>query len=203
MLMQSYVMRFCLLVLLLVPAGVLLAQVQDVDNPTLDIPEVDTTFTASPPPTSSRKEGLLSVFYGHPGRAAFYGLIIPGGGQWYNKRYWKVPLAVGVDVGAAYNLVDASRQYRRWNDALIRFTAGEISEFEDRTSARAIKIERDAFRRRREYGILIMAGAHIFTFMEAFIDRHLIDFDVSDDLTIGVDFGESSNSMAFGVFYRL
>jgi hypothetical protein len=174
-----------------------------VDNPTLDIPEVDTTYSAAAPPTAERKEGLLSVFYGKPGRAAFYGLIIPGGGQWFNKRYWKVPIAVGLDVGAAYNLIDASRQYRRWNNALIEFNAGSIREFEDRTTARAIKVERDAFRRRREYGILIMAGAHIFTFMEAFIDRHLIDFDVSDDLTLGFDYGRSSNSMAFGVFYNL
>lgn len=181
------------------------AQIEDVDNPTMGTPQLDTTFTTPPPQQGEKgkKEGLLSVFYGKPGRAAFYGLIIPGGGQAYNRRYWKVPLAVGLDGWAAYNLIDATVQYRRWNQALIDFNDDKINSFQDLTSASAIKRGRDTFRRQREYGILIMAGAHIFTFMEAFIDRHLTDFDVSDDLTIGWDQGQSSNTLAFGVFYTL
>lgn len=192
-----------LLVVVLLCGGVHLSAQRDVDNVTLNEVELDTTFTDGPPPVRSKGEGMLSVFYGKPGRAAFYGLIIPGGGQAYNRKYWKVPLALALDGFAFYNLYDSNRQYNRWNEGLQMFNDGEITSFGRFTTAREIKAQRDIYRSQRENGILLAIGAHLFTFMEAYIDRHLTDFDISDDLTVGYSRGGVSNTMALGVFVTL
>jgi len=55
--------------------------------------------------------GFFSLFKGEPGRAALYSLVIPGGGQFYNRRWWKVPLAIGADVTAVSIALSWSEQY--------------------------------------------------------------------------------------------
>ena len=194
----------CLTLIVVCVAFASLCQAQiDPGNATFKDISADTTDVDPVQVADRGKQGLLSVFYGHPGRAAFYGLIIPGGGQAYNRKYWKVPLAVGLEALAIFNFVQSNQEYRAFQRALIDINEGEIVEFRGFTTAAQIRAERDAFRRRREYGILYMAGAHIFTFMEAYIDRHLTDFDVSDDLTLGLNVSQSTGSLAFGAFYSL
>lgn len=175
----------------------------DVGNPGLEGMQLDTTFYEPDSSNQIRRNGLFSVFNGKPGKAAFYGLIIPGGGQAYNKRYWKVPIAVAIDAAVIYNLISNTRKFNYWNDGLSAFNDDQISSFEGYVTASQIKTERDVFRKNKEYGILFVIGGHVITILEAFVDRHLIDFDISDDLTFGLHYGQSSQNIAMGVFYKL
>lgn len=175
----------------------------DVANPGMGEIQVDTTFYEVDSSNQIRRNGFLTIFKGKPGRAALFGLLIPGGGQAYNRRYWKVPLALGVDAWGVYNYVFNRQKFNEWNDALLALNNNEIDSFRGLSTANQIKNVRDGFRQRKEYGILLMVGAHVLTIAEAFVDRHLMDFDISDDLTFGIDYGQSSKQLAVGVFYTM
>jgi len=100
--------------------------------------------------STSESNNVGSIFYGQPGKAALYSAIIPGGGQIYNKRYWKAPIIWGLEGYAIYHLTKS------------------ISK-----SARSQK----------DLAWILFSAAHLLNVVEAFVDRHLINFDVSEDLS--------------------
>lgn len=184
----------------MVQVGSLWAQ-RDLGNPDATVTQVDTSFNEADSLVQINRKGMFSIFKGKPGRAAFWGLVYSGGGQVYNRRYLKAGIAMALDGFFIYRLIDSNNSYQEWNTALDQFNNEEIESFRGLTSAAQIKTIRDEFRKDREYGILFFAGSHLLTIVEAFVDRQLMDFDVSDDLTLGLDYGQSSQSLACGVFY--
>lgn len=135
---------------------------------------------------------FFDIFTGNPGKAAFYGLVFPGGGQIYNKKWWKLPLVYGLEGGLVYLIVENTTLYKGYQDAYIRNLNGEIYEYRGTSDLSILKSRRDSFRKAREYSWVYLIGGHIVILFEAFIDRHLIEFDISDDLTftpIATDIG--------------
>lgn len=140
----------------------------------------------SQPDTSSNegdtiinKNGFFSLFKGKPGKAALLSLLIPSGGQVYNKKWWKVPLALGIDAGLTYTLISNRKNYS---------LAQSEYEFALRPPGQpnlsAIRQKRDFYRKWSEYSWIWLIAGHLLTVVDAYVDRHLMDFDVSDDLTI-------------------
>jgi hypothetical protein len=146
-------------------------------------PGQNTQTQTSPNDTSTQRNSFLDIFTGKPGKAAFYSLIIPGGGQFYNRRYWKVPLIVGGEAAAFWWLFRNSSKYNEWQTAYLQLLKGERDNYLGVTDSGRAKIIRDGFLKQKEYAYIIVLLAHLFNVFEAFIDRHLIDFDVSDDLS--------------------
>lgn len=143
-----------------------------------EIGEIDTSTTKS--------NSILKVFEGNPGKAAFRGLLIPAGGQIYNRRWWKVPLALGVEGATIYNLVYSYQRFSFWDDEyrIVALEGGEPSTII--TDGDLILRRRNSWRSKREMAWVYFAVGHVFTAFEAYIDRHLLEFDVSDDLTFDV-----------------
>ena len=137
--------------------------------------EPDTSFNEAD--TIINKGGFLSIFKGKPGKAALYSLIIPGGGQIYNKKWWKVPLALGIDVGTTSWLIYTRSNYKSSQVAYEK----AISE---NTPTSRLKQQRDFYRKQSEYAWIVVLVGHIVTVADAFVDRHMMTFDVSDDLTM-------------------
>lgn len=132
--------------------------------------------------------GILDMFAGNPGKAALFSLILPGAGQAYNKRYWKVPLAIAAEGTAIYILSQNIQTYRKWDDEWkfqLEFQTNnpEVTSIYDPD---AIKRIRDNARQQKDYAWVALAGVHLIVTLEAFIDRHLIEFDVSEDLSLEV-----------------
>lgn len=135
---------------------------------------------------------FFDIFTGNPGKAAFYGLIIPGGGQAYNKKWWKLPIVLGIEGALIYSIVSNTKNYNRYQDAYIMNLNGDVFEIDGTTDVSIIRGRRDSYRKSREYAWVGYIIGHIVVLFEAFIDRHLTEFDVSDDLTfkpILTDFG--------------
>jgi hypothetical protein len=126
---------------------------------------------------------FFDIFTGNPGKAAFYGLVIPGGGQIYNKKWWKLPIVYGIEGFLVYRIITSTELYNGYQDAYIRTLKGETVEYRGTSDISILKSRRDSFRKAREYSWVFFIGGHIVTLFEAFIDRHLIEFDISDDLT--------------------
>lgn len=130
--------------------------------------------------------GIFDAFQGNPGKAALYSLILPGAGQFYNRKYWKVPLALAAEGAAIYILSQNIKEYNKWDtEWKSQLETGEnnpeVTSVYDPT---AIKRIRDNARQRKDYSWLGLIGVHILVSAEAFINRHLIEFDVSDDLSM-------------------
>jgi len=129
---------------------------------------------------------FFDIFYGNPGKAALYALVVPGGGQIYNRKWWKLPLVYGVETILILRIIYSNRNYRGFQDAYIGSLTNTMpNEFRGVTDIAVLKSNRDKFRKQREYAYVFFIGGHLITIFEAFIDRHLMEFDISDDLTIG------------------
>ncbi len=158
--------------------------------------------TSSVPPSRQKQKKESSfkrVFYGEPGKAALYSLIAPGGGQIYNKAYWKVPLVWAGEGYAIYHLSNSISSYNRLNDCHTALVLGDTDTSaiicDGQTSTGTVFTGAQSARQQKELAWVFVGGAHLLNVLDAFIHRHLINFDTSEDLTI-FSVTESSFSLA-------
>jgi len=145
---------------------------------TVVVPEND-----MPDSTTIVSNTFFDIFTGNPGRAAFYGLIIPGGGQIYNRKWWKLPLVYGLEGYLIYSIYTNTKSYNEYQEGYLKRLDGMEVDIDGNTEVQQLRRRRDAFRKSREYSWVFFIGGRLITIFEAFIDRHLMEFDVSDDLT--------------------
>lgn len=125
-----------------------------------------------------------------PSRAAFYSAILPGLGQIYNKKYWKLPLVYGALGGSIAVYIQNDRQYNDLRDAFrIRLAGGTNDEFsrEDGTpiiSTAGLERAQQVSQRNKELSILVTALFYVIQVIDANVNGHLDQFDVERDLSI-------------------
>ena len=129
-------------------------------------------------------------------KATTLACICPGAGQIYNKSYWKVPFVVGGFASLIYCIDWNNRGFQRFKKAYNLRAAydenpeaypnGSTDEFGGRYSASFLKNLRDNYRRNRDLCIILTAGLYILQIVDAHVDAHLRDYDISDDLSMNV-----------------
>ncbi|MDR2009502.1 MAG: DUF5683 domain-containing protein [Bacteroidales bacterium] len=119
-----------------------------------------------------------------PKRAAIYSTVVPGLGQIYNKKYWKLPIVyVGIG-GFTYFAIDNQKEFNRYKNAYILREDGKDDEFMGILNEQALLNEMDRWRKYRD---LCIAGAvliYALQIIDANIDAHLMDFDIGDNLSV-------------------
>lgn len=139
-------------------------------------------------------------------KATTLACICPGAGQIYNQSYWKVPFVVGGFAAMIYCIDWNNRGYQRFKKAYSLRAAydqalndyntdpeniprpeGSMDEFRGRYSASFLKNLRDNYRRNRDLCIIITAGIYILQIVDAHVDAHLKDYDISDDLSMSLE----------------
>lgn len=122
--------------------------------------------------------------YPDPRKAGLFSLILPGTGQLYNKRWWKVPLVYGAYVGAVMWMDYNQDIYREFRTALDLKRKDEPHNFSGSSidNIASLRSLRDRFDRSTQTAYVLIAGVHLLQAMEAFVDAHLKSFDVKDDL---------------------
>jgi hypothetical protein len=124
-----------------------------------------------------------------PAKAAFYSAVIPGLGQAYNKKYWKVPLALAAVGIPIYIYTVNDKEYQRLRDAFrIRLAGGTDDEFSnpDGTpfiTTEALERAQKTSQRNKELSILITAALYVLQIIDANVDGHLSQFNVDRNLT--------------------
>jgi len=141
-----------------------------------------------------------------PSRAAFYSAVVPGLGQFYNKRYWKIPLVYGGIAASLYFYIDNNNDYHRFRDAYKRRLAGyDDDEFQGIATETLIRAQTTA-RRNKDTSLAIAIGIYLVNIIDANVDAHLKQFNVSDDLTLkpNVDYNpmNASNNYSLSLTYR-
>jgi hypothetical protein len=126
-------------------------------------------------------------FFSHevtPGRkAALYSFGFPGLGQIYNRKYWKLPIVYGMIGAGLYFTATNGKELRRYNAALELRLGDGGDEFEGILSDSELTFRRNSFRRNTELASILTALAYGLNIIDAVVDAHLFEFDISDDLS--------------------
>lgn len=120
-------------------------------------------------------------------KATTLSTICPGAGQLYNKSYWKVPIVVGAFATMGYVIDWNARGYKRYRTAYNQVVNGQPDEFEGRYSADYLKNMKDNFRRNRDLCIILTGALYLLNIVDAHVDAHLKDYDISDDLSVRLE----------------
>ena len=144
----------------------------------------------------------------HINRATTLSMMCPGAGQIFNKSYWRVPIVVGGFATTIYCIDWNNRGYQRFKKAYRLKTEydtnpdlypnGSPDEFGGRYSTSFLKNLRNSYRRNRDLCIILTAGLYILQIVDAHVDAHLRDYDISKDLTVSLTpaIGYSYNRMS-------
>ncbi|WP_208103805.1 DUF5683 domain-containing protein [Flagellimonas ochracea] len=128
-----------------------------------------------------------------PSKAAFYSAILPGLGQAYNKRYWKIPLVYGALGTGVYVYSINNTEYRKARDAFKRRRAGFTDdEFYDINgdgngpdiSSEALQDAQEARQRDRDLALLVTIALYALNIIDANVDAHLKQYNVDEDLSL-------------------
>gem|GEM_PF-657148 len=133
--------------------------------------------------TKKKKTPELEPESYHARRAAMWG-ILPGGGQIYNKRWWKVPIAWGMIGAGGYFIYNSATKMRRYNKALDQRLAGEQDEFQNILNESQLVSYRNQYRRNLQLSSFGIVGLWGLTIIDAVVDAHLKTYDISDNLSI-------------------
>ena len=124
-----------------------------------------------------------------PSTAAFYSAILPGLGQAYNKRYWKIPIVYGAIGTSMYFYFERDDEYNRFRDAYRRRLAGfsddEFSDAEGNAlvSTAALQRAQENAARNRDIAVIVSIGFYLLNVIDANVDGHLITYTIDDNLS--------------------
>ena len=142
-----------------------------------------------------------------PSKAAFYSAILPGAGQFYNKKYWKIPIVWGAIGTGVYFYIRNDKQFDRYRDAYKRRLAGFTDdEFSDANGNPLISNDglvraQQQFRRNKEVSLLVTLGLYALNIIDANVDAHLLQFNVDENLSLSphYQYNEWENASDLGL----
>ena len=126
----------------------------------------------------------------YPKKAAIYSAIIPGSGQIYTKTYWKVPIIYGGMITSVYYIHKENKSYNKFKDAAIKSNENNNStQLVDgqEYSYNDLKSYKDLYRRNRDISYLCFIGVYILNIVDASVNAHLYQYDISDDISLDID----------------
>lgn len=149
-----------------------------------------------------KKKRDWSTWHPEAKRAMWMALVLPGAGQIYNRKYWKLPIIYGGFVGCAYAITWNNQMYHDYSQAYLdimdddpntqsynqflhlgaTIDASNIDRYKE-----IFRKRKDKFRRWRDMGVFVMIGVYAFSVIDAYVDASLSEFGISDDLTLRVE----------------
>jgi len=156
--------------------------------------QIDSTNQISVPDTSSHLQisvesidTITDVVRHSPRKASLYSTVLPGLGQAYNRKYWKIPVVYGLGAYTIYAALANHNIYVGYRDAFRIRTDGDpatLDEYEGLETDFTLQQRRDEFRRDRDYFWIMTGVVYVLNIVDAAVDAHLFYFDVSDKLSM-------------------
>lgn len=147
-----------------------------------------------PPPVLPQK-----MFVPNPTKATWLALVFPGGGQIYNRKYWKLPIIYGGFAGCAYALSWNGKMYKDYSQAYMDIMDNNpnTNSFEDLLPPNSnydteqlkevLRKRKDTYRRYRDLSIFAFIGVYLISVIDAYVDAELSNFDITPDLSMKVE----------------
>ena len=153
-------------------------------------------------PKALRKKRNWATWRPDTKRAMWLALVLPGAGQIYNRKYWKLPFIYGGFVGCAYAMSWNNQMYHDYSQAYLdimdddpntqsynqflhlgaQIDASNIERYKE-----IFRKRKDRYRRWRDMSMFVMIGVYAFSVIDAYVDASLSEFDISDDLSLRVE----------------
>ncbi|MEE3444891.1 MAG: DUF5683 domain-containing protein [Prevotella sp.] len=137
-----------------------------------------------------------------PQRALWLALVIPGGGQIYNRKYWKLPLVYGGFIGCLYAMNWNNNMYKDYSQAYLDITDNDpgtasynkflhlgmqITPTNENRYKEIFKSRKNKYRRWRDLSFFVLCGVYALSVIDAYVDAELSVFDISRDLSLRVE----------------
>ena len=141
-----------------------------------------------------------SVWIPDPKKAMWLAIVFPGGGQIYNRKYWKLPIVYGGLLGCVYALNWNNTMYQDYSQAYVdimdddpntksyeNFIPPSYNINQNMTRMQDLfKRKKNYYRRYRDLSIFCMIGVYALSIIDAYVDAELSSFDISKDLSMKV-----------------
>lgn len=142
----------------------------------------------------------------NPKKATILSAVLPGAGQVYNNKAWKVPILYAGFMTDIYFIGYNNKRYQTFRTALFAFDDGDTSQFPS-LNREALVRNVDYWRQNRDLTILLLAAIYALNLIDANVDAHLSGFDISDDISMKIEpnvgsFAASGNSMGLSLKFQ-
>ena len=153
-------------------------------------------------PKALRKKRNWATWRPDTKRAMWLALVLPGAGQIYNRKYWKLPIVYGGFVGCAYAMRWNNQMYRDYSQAYLDLMDNDPNtqsynqflhlgaKIDETNLARyqaLFKNRKDKFRRWRDLSFFCLVGVYALSVVDAYVDASLSEFDISNNLSLKVE----------------
>lgn len=137
-----------------------------------------------------------------PKRAMWLAIVLPGAGQIYNRKYWKLPIVYGGFVGCIYAMRWNNQMYRDYSQAYMDLMDNDpntqsynqflhlgntITEENKSRYENLFKRRKDYYRKYRDLSIFALIGVYALSVIDAYVDASLSQFDISKDLSLKIE----------------
>jgi len=170
-----------------------MAHLDSITNPELTLLSADSIVAAPEVPKK--------VWVPNPTKATWLAVVIPGGGQIYNRKYWKLPIIYGGFAGCAYALSWNNKMFKDYSQAYVDIMDGDpntnsyydlivgvtIDEKTDTRYGPLLKKRKDYYRRYRDISVFAFIGVYLLSIIDAYVDAELSNFDITPDLSMRVE----------------
>lgn len=138
----------------------------------------------------------------NPKRALWLALVLPGAGQIYNRKYWKLPIVYGGFVGCIYAMRWNNQMYRDYSQAYMDLMDNDpntqsynqflhlgntITDENKSRYENLFKKRKDYYRKYRDLSIFALIGVYALSVIDAYVDASLSQFDISKDLSLKIE----------------
>ena len=138
----------------------------------------------------------------NPKRALWLALVLPGAGQIYNRKYWKIPIVYGGFVGCIYAMQWNNQMYRDYSQAYLDIMdddpntqsynqflhlGNKIDDTNIERYKKLFKSRKDRYRRWRDMSYFVLVGVYALSVIDAYVDASLSEFDISKNLSLSVE----------------
>ena len=143
-----------------------------------------------------------SAWRPNPQRALWLALVIPGGGQIYNRKYWKLPIVYGGFIGCLYAMNWNNNMYKDYSQAYLDIMdddpgtasydkflhlGAKVTDSNMDRYKEIFKKRKDKYRRWRDLSFFVMVGIYALSVIDAYVDAELSVFDISKDLSLRIE----------------
>ncbi len=143
-----------------------------------------------------------SAWRPNPQRALWLAMVIPGGGQIYNRKYWKLPIIYGGIMGCLYAMNWNNMMYKDYSQAYLDIMDSDpatesynkflhlgkkIDSSNEARYKQIFKSRKDKYRRWRDLSFFCLIGVYAISVIDAYVDAELSEFDISKDLSLRIE----------------
>ena len=150
----------------------------------------------------TREKRDWSTWHPSAKKAMWLGIVLPGAGQIYNRKYWKLPIIYGGFIGCIYAMRWNNMMYNDYSQAYLDIMdndpqtqsynqflhlGAKIDDSNKKRYQDVFRKRKDYYRRYRDLSFFILVGVYALSVIDAYVDASLSDFDISPDLSMRIE----------------